>query len=125
MEEDLKNEIHKGFNAIGEETYHHELDIELSENIDAIKKGAAFKHRDCTVLYSNGVYEKPNIVITGGKVSVSLGRNVQKIQLRSVPGNGIRYYKGGTHRIPNGEYVLSLFGGTYPYGNIKACVSYN
>lgn len=125
MKEDLKNEIHKGFNANGEEMYQHELDIELSEKTGELEKNAAFRHRDCTVLHSNGVYEKPNVVITGKKVSVSLGRNVQKIQLRSVPGNGIRHFRSGTHRIPNGEYVLSLFGGTYPYSYIKACISYD
>ncbi|WP_299057776.1 hypothetical protein [uncultured Polaribacter sp.] len=125
MIEDLANELHKGFNATGEEMHQHELDIEMSTIEDHLEKDSAFINRDCTVLHSNGVYEKPNVVITGGRVSVSLGRNVKKIQLRSVPGNGIRHFRGGTHNIPNGEYVLSLFGGTYPYSFIKACISYN
>ncbi len=126
MNEELKNEIHSGFNANGEETYQNDFeDKTLEKDDEIVEKSSSFAHSDCTKLYTNGVYEKPNIIITGGKVTVSLGRNVTKIQLRSVPGNGIRHFRGGTHRIPNGEYVLSLFGTTYPYSYIRACVSYS
>ncbi|WP_299215696.1 hypothetical protein [uncultured Aquimarina sp.] len=126
MEKVLKKEVHKGFEAIGEDAQgkgFDELNIDIAD--DVTKALSAYTNRDCTILRANGEYEKPNVLITGGRVSVSLGRNVNKIQLRSVPGNGIRFFQNGTHSIPNGEYVLSLWGGTYPYPYIRACISYD
>ncbi|TDQ28692.1 hypothetical protein [Tenacibaculum caenipelagi] len=122
-EEKLK---YKGFSAQGENL--QDLGIENFEDKEHFKdndKELSYAHTDCTILWANGQYQKPNIIVTQGKISVRLGRNIQKIQLRSVPGNGIRFFKNGTYSIPNGEYVLSLWGGTYPYAYIKACVSYD
>lgn len=81
---------------------------------------------DCTILWATGQYQKPNVVITDKKFRfTSKSQNISRIQLRSVNGGGIRYYNRlGLHRIPNGEYVLSLWGGTYPHAYIKACIKY-
>jgi hypothetical protein len=119
-----KEKIEVGVVAKGEIAYSEEeaINLELEEKSDDHINLSTIT--DCTILYANSTYQKPNIIITKGKISVSLGRNVQKIQLRSVPGNGIRFFKSGTYKIPNGEYVLSLFGSTYPYNYIKACVTY-
>ena len=114
---------HLGFSAEGELSVNngfedHEIDIEEeSSDKNHVQK-------DCTILWWNGEYQKPNISITKGKISVGLGRNVKKIQLRHASNGGVRYYKSGTHSVPNGEYVLSLFGSTYPHKYIKACVTY-
>jgi len=133
--------LHKGFSSEGENLENNgfeELadnkfgseflaeDIESIQEDDFEKEEAKKIVTDCTILWYNGQYQKPNIVITDRKFKFSSRhRNVQKIQLRSVSGGGIRYYNRlGTYRIPNGEYVLSLWGSTYGYRYIKACVKY-
>jgi hypothetical protein len=83
-----------------------------------------YAQRDCTILWSNGRYQKPNINVTRGQIGVTMGQGVQRIQLRHVSSGAIRFYTSGTYRIPNGEYVLSLWGSTFPGPYIMACVSY-
>lgn len=89
------------------------------------KQDSSFSKTDCTILWWNGQYQKPNIDITDGKIFVSLGVNVEKIQMRHAASGAIRFYYGGPAYIPNGTYVLSLWGSTYPNEYISACVSYD
>jgi hypothetical protein len=49
---------------------------------------------------------------------------VQRIQLRHVSSGGTRFFGGGRHSVEPGEYVLSLWGSTYPHTSIRACVTY-
>jgi len=128
MKEKKENtERHLGFNAKGDELIDLGIEHSVEEKIvlPEDKESANFAKRDCTILYWNGAYQKPNVSITGGRISVSLGRNVQRIQLRHIASGAIRYYVGGTYNIPNGDYVLSLWGSTYPHEYIIACISYN
>jgi hypothetical protein len=134
-----ESQIHKGFSAEGEDEFDNGFNAieestaeayfekaELDELGTEEESAVVAEIKDCTILWWNGQYQKPNITISDGKFRfVSKHRNVTKIQLRSV-GGGIRYYTSlGTHRIPNGSYVLSLWGSTYGYNNISACVKYN
>ena len=116
---------HRGLTAQGEDF----VDLgypATDEHAEAEPQDADAEERitDCTILYWNGEYQKPNVTITGGKIAVRLGAQVSKIQMRHVDSGGIRFYKGGTHRIPNGVYVLSLWGHTYRRKFIKACITY-
>jgi hypothetical protein len=138
----MKNEnvLHKGFTANGEVLFDNglnqlseeDLSSSLAQEETALtiindNKEALAVHRDCTILRWNGDFQKPNINIIDGKFSFMYKHNnVTKIQLRSVPGGGIRYYNSlGTYCVPNGEYILSLWGSTYGYDQISACVEYN
>jgi len=128
-----ENQLHKGFSSEGEDRYDNgyqeqvPMDYFLAEELEEFaQEQTSSKQKDCTILWWNGNYQKPNIRISDGKfVYKSKHRNVTKIQLRSVPGGGIRYYSSlGTYRIPNGDYILSLWGSTYGYNKISACVEY-
>jgi hypothetical protein len=136
-----KKFLHKGFESTGEESndngFNDFSEIELqrslsepkTENLDETDLDRNEEKRlvtDCTILWSNGQYQKPNVVIKDRKFRfTSKSQNIRRIQMRSVNGGGVRYYSSlGLHRIPNGEYVLSLWGGTYPYAYIKACIKY-
>lgn len=124
---------HKGFTAQGDavsENGHEQVDFETDEltgNVELPSGDSASRktETDCTILYNNGEYQRPNVTITGGKIWVRLGEQVDKIQMRHSPSGGIRYYKaGGPFTIPNGTYVLSLWGNTYKKEYIKACIDY-
>ena len=117
--------IDNGFNNLSEAIIKETFIADNIEELESEKEEFGVQ-RDCTILWWNGQYQKPNIKIINGWIRFSSRhRNVDKIQLRSVPGGGIRYIKRlGEHRIPNGDYVLSLWGSTYGYKSIKACVEY-
>lgn len=122
-----EDQLDNGFNDIPDEIIESNYSFETLESIENEEEESTLTtQKDCTILWWNGRYQKPNIKITDGKTRfVSRHRNVTRIQLRRVPGGGIRYYSSpGTHRIPNGEYVLSLWGSTYGYNRISACVEY-
>ncbi len=137
-----KKFLHKGFVSKGESSndngFNDFSEIELKNTLTEPKtenlvesdsereEGEKRLVTDCTILWATGQYQKPNVVIKDRKFRfISKSQNISRIQLRSVNGGGIRYYSTlGLHRIPNGEYVLSLWGGTYPYAYIKACIKY-
>lgn len=119
-----ESNYHLGFTAQGDLVSNDGLS-EMNYPIQEESLEEGFTRSDCTILWWNGNYQRPNISISKGKISVSLGRNVKQVQLRHVSSGAIRYYKSGTHQIPNGDYVLSLFGSTHPHKYIKACVSYD
>lgn len=122
---------HKGFTAHGDvhsDNGHELVDVktdELTGNEDLPLDDTESRKTACTILYGNGQYQRPNVTITGGKIWVRLGAQVEKIQMRHSPSGGIRFYKaGGPFTIPNGTYVLSLWGSTYGKEYIKACIDY-
>ncbi len=123
MTEEVKN--HLGFTAHGDLSFDNGL-LEADYQVQEESPKEGLTQSDCTILWWNGNYQRPNISISKGKINVSLGRNVKKIQLRHVASGAIRFYSSsGSYQVPNGDYVLSLFGSTNPYKFIKACVSYD
>lgn len=112
--------------AIGDEVAQEKQDnYELKKALSETVAEEGYANTDCTILWWNGEYQRPNIEITKGKMYVVLGTNVTKVQMRHSQTGAIRYYYTGVAVIPNGLYVLSLFGSTYPYDKISACVSYD
>ncbi|MDP3468742.1 MAG: hypothetical protein Q8S11_10435 [Daejeonella sp.] len=83
--ENQTDQQHLGFSAIGEKITDHGFSLNsdseiTNEEIIDIKA----PRTDCTILWWNGQYQKPNIDVTKGRIYVTLGVNVQKIQLRQM-----------------------------------------